>query len=60
MKFFFTVKFALDLGIKRTKIVSFSKKPFLLSLLVSIARQGKTDIGNRFRFFLALKRPYNK
>ena len=33
----FNVKFDLDLGVK---IVSFSKKLFLLSLLVSIARPG--------------------
>ena len=39
-KFFFSVKFALDLGIIKTKIVSFSKKMFLLSLLVLIAWPG--------------------
>ena len=36
----FSVKFALDLGVIKTKLVSFSKKLFLLSLLVSIARPG--------------------
>ena len=36
----FSGKFALDLGVIKTKIVSFSKKLFLLSLLVSIARPG--------------------
>ena len=39
-EFFFSVKFALDLGVIKTKIVSFSKKLFLLSLLVSVARPG--------------------
>ena len=34
------VKFDLDLGVIKAKIVSFSKKLFLLSLLVSIARPG--------------------
>ena len=34
------VKFDLDLGVIEAKIVSFSKKLFLLSLLVSIARPG--------------------
>ena len=38
--FFFSVKFALDLGVIKTKIFSFSKKLFLLSLPVSIARPG--------------------
>ena len=72
----FNVKFDLDLGVIKAKIVSFSKKLFLLSPLVSIARPGflcavnmasndlsraQTDIGKRFRFFFpALKRPYNK
>ena len=40
MKFFFRSKFAQDLGVIKTKIVPFSKKLFLLSLLVSIARPG--------------------
>ena len=39
-KNFFSVKFALDLGVIKAKIVSFSKKLFLLSLLVSIAPPG--------------------
>ena len=39
-KIFSSVKFALDLGVIKTKIVSFSKKLFLLSLLVLIARPG--------------------
>ena len=39
-KFFFSVKFALDLGVIKTKLVSFSKKLFLLSLLVSITQPG--------------------
>ena len=75
MKFFFSAKFAQDLGVIKTKIVSFSKKLFLLSLLVLIARPGflytvnmtsndllrpQTDIGKRFRFFPALKTPYTK
>ena len=34
------VKFAVDLGVIKTKLVSFSKKLFLLSLLVSIALPG--------------------
>ena len=38
--FFFSVKLALDRAVIKTKIVSFSKKLFLLSLLVSIARPG--------------------
>ena len=38
--FFFSVKSAQDLGVIETKIVSFSEKLFLLSLLVSIARKG--------------------
>ena len=70
MKFFFSAKFAQDLGIIKTKIVSFSKKLFLLSLLVSIAWPGfslfsehdlaETDVGKRFHFFPVLKTPYNK
>ena len=36
----FNDKFDLDLGVIKVKIVSFSKKLFLLSLLVSIARPG--------------------
>ena len=40
MNFFFSVKFALDLGVIKTKIVSFSKELFLLSRLVSIRRSG--------------------
>ena len=75
-KFFFSIKFVLDLGVIKVKIVSFSKKLFLLSLLVSIARErflcavnmasndflrAQTDIRKRFRFpFPVLKRPYNK
>ena len=38
--FFFSAKFAQDLGVIKIKLVSFSKKLFLLSLLVSIARPG--------------------
>ena len=38
--FFFNVKFALDLGVIKTKTVSFSKELFLLSLLVSNAQPG--------------------
>ena len=34
------VKFVLDLGVIKTKVVSFSKKLCLLSLLVSIALPG--------------------
>ena len=34
------VKFFLDLGVIKTKVVSFSKKLFLLSLLVSIELPG--------------------
>ena len=63
--FFFSSKFAQDLGVTKTKIVSFSKKLLLLSLLVSIARPGfssmnrtsndllraQTDIGNASGFF---------
>ena len=36
----FNVKFDLDLGVIKAKIVSLSKKLFLLSILVSIARPG--------------------
>ena len=39
-KKFQSVKFDLDLSVIKTKLVSFSKKLFLLSLLVSIARPG--------------------
>ena len=39
-KFLFSAKFSQDLGVIKTKIVSFSKTLFLLSLLVSIARPG--------------------
>ena len=64
----FNVKFDLDLGVIKAKIVSFSKKLFLLSLLVSIARPGflcsvnvasndlsraQTDVGKRFWFFFS-------
>jgi len=38
--FFFSAKFAQDLGVIKTNIVSLKKKLFLLSLLVSIARAG--------------------
>ena len=38
--FFFSVKFAQDLGVVKTKKFSFIKKLFLLPLLVSIARPG--------------------
>ena len=40
MKFFFSATFAHDLGVIKIKIVSFSKKLFVLSLLVSIAQPG--------------------
>ena len=40
MKIFFSVKFSQDLGVIETKVVSFSKKLLLLSLLVSIAQPG--------------------
>ena len=36
----FSAKFAQDLGVTTTKIVSFSKKLFLLSLLVLIEQPG--------------------
>ena len=75
MKIFFSAKFAQDLGVIKTKIVSFSKKLFLLSLLVSTAGQGflclvnmtlndllrrKRILENASGFFPALKTPYNK
>ena len=70
MNFSFSAKFAQDLGVIKTKIVSFSKKLFLLSLLVSIAQLGffcsvnmtsndllhvQTDIEKRFWFFSRAK-----
>ena len=53
------VKFALDLGVIKTKIVSFSKKLFLLSLLVSVAwpdlfLRMQADIEKRFQSFFAV------
>ena len=40
MKNFFSAKFAQDLGVMKTKNGSCSKKLFLVSLPVSIARPG--------------------
>ena len=75
-KNFFSVKFALDLGVIKTKIVSLSKKLFLLPLLVSIALPGFSLFSEHDLewplarasgywktlpvFFPALKGPYNK
>ena len=71
-EFFFRAKFAQDLGVIKTKTVSFSKKLFLLSLLVSITWPGfslfsehdllrlQTDVGKRFQFFPVLKTPCDK
>ena len=75
MKFFFSAKFAQDLGVIKTKIVSFSKELFLQSLLVSIARPGFSLFGEHglewplapangywktLPVFSSAKTPYNK
>ena len=70
--FFFSVKFAHDLGVIKTKIVSFSKKLFVLSLLILIGQgflcsvnMTSNDVAghslqNASGFFPVLKMPYNK